>query len=1227
MSNSNLKVGIQINADGKSAATEASQVAGKIKGIGDAADEANGRAAAGYTKTSQGVRSISEQLDRAQTAVLGFLGAQAGLAGAEKLAHLADEYNNLQARIKLAAGAGADYSAISEELFAIAQRTQQPLEAIGTLYGRTAQSLRAIGLSTEQTLQFTETLAQTFRISGAGAAEANAAIIQLSQGLASGVLRGDEFNSVAEQSPRLLQALADGLGVSRGELRQMAAQGELTAATVAKALQSQAKTIGAEYEQLPLTIGGAITKLENEVVRFVGQADAASGASKAAAGTISTLADHLDDLARIAELAAVGGLARVALALKAKAAAALDSVAASRAAAEAARQEAVANQALLESQATEAQKRRIALQAAAEQAGARNRAAQAALAEARANLELADAEISASVEALKAAASDTERAAAADRAAIAVERQAISEKALASAQSAGAVTAAESTAATAAATVARDAEAAATARATAATEADAAAKQASALTLKGVAGAVFNLNNALNLAIAAYAGYELGKVIFEQFESARKAGLALAEAAILTGEEIRYAFDFSKDAQKDHLKRLDDIEANLRATRQEAERTGYTFEDSGEKGAEAGHKTAEGFAGASAALSGATLSADDLYKSILKSGQGGQQAKVDFGELFEAIKVNSAESVTTAVKVLDRLSAEGKITGDELDKNLGDNIRKLATRDLVALGESAQRAMAQVDQSTEAGQGQFILLQDIVRQVREQELAKLGVDGDAALHKVSDAAKDTIATFSSLGSGASADIRLIDASFQAVLKKLNRPEELEALKASLKEVKNPAFDAADAIQQIDDKLKLLPPDADSAAARTEAAFKRMGLTATTELDRIAAQAQQDFDAVLKAGGSLVDQQAAFEKYAQAALKAAQSRGDYALQETEIALKNEAATQAQRAAVDQLTDSLKRQAREALDPLADAYKTLGLVSSATLKDQADAARKAYDALLAGNAPLHDQIAAYTAMAEKVLTAAKAQNSYALAQAEGALRAEARNQKEVDALQTIIQKLADANKNAKALGQSMDAVYEKTREARIEAESLANAKDRINNLGDVSASVVSLNGRSVTGFGTEGVNDTQRILDTVRGMVAQTAAVVAQLQAPIRSTFGASGSVAAAKAAISNAVEITNTLGSFKGPSDLQSQAQQAAAQLRSAVNAAQEAVSKFQSQAAPTPPATPTPVTPTPVPVTTPSQTIRLELAINGNAPIAGSFAPSDAQRLIDLLRAAQANAT
>lgn len=204
----------------------------------------------------------------------GGVGAAYGsIRAVQGVAAMSDAYTLMTARLKLATESQEEFNAAQAGLEGIARKTETPLASLVTLYGRLSRPLKEAGRSQAEILQVTEAVATSFRVSGASAAEAENGVIQFAQALGSGALRGDEFNSVAEQAPRLMQALADGIGVPVGALKEMAAQGQLTSNIVTDALTSQLEVLRKEAETLPDTVGGAMTDLTDRWNKSIGQAD------------------------------------------------------------------------------------------------------------------------------------------------------------------------------------------------------------------------------------------------------------------------------------------------------------------------------------------------------------------------------------------------------------------------------------------------------------------------------------------------------------------------------------------------------------------------------------------------------------------------------------------------------------------------------------------------------------------------------------------------------------------------------------------------------------------------------------------------------------------------------------------------------------------------------------------------------------------------------------------
>ncbi|EBC4877327.1 tape measure protein [Salmonella enterica] len=287
--------------DGKSVSSSSQSAAAGVDTLSRSASVAN----ATLGKTRAGVESISTQLSRLQT-IGGSLAGLAVLKGAaSELARVTDEYSNLNARVRLVSTTGEQAATTYRSVSQIASDAGQVVGATTELYTRMARSLKSAGATQTELLGVTETISKTAVVSGATAQEASAGIIQLAQGLASGTFRGEEFNSVAEQMPRLMELLQKSLGKTRGELRQMADTSQLTTEVVFRAIQAGAAEINREFEQMPLTIGRAAVEMSNAWTNWIGGMNDSVGASRAVAGVISGLADNLGVLMAVVTSVAV----------------------------------------------------------------------------------------------------------------------------------------------------------------------------------------------------------------------------------------------------------------------------------------------------------------------------------------------------------------------------------------------------------------------------------------------------------------------------------------------------------------------------------------------------------------------------------------------------------------------------------------------------------------------------------------------------------------------------------------------------------------------------------------------------------------------------------------------------------------------------------------------------------------------------------------------------------
>lgn len=267
---------------------------------------AEARAKSFSIRTTQYLKNIenaANSLEKINTRLFNFSIAGVGLG---TLKNYADGYTEVKNKLALVESASFSSQRGLQSLFDISLKTNQSLEATSSIYQRFAQNAQALGISQARVASLTETVSKAVAISGASAASAQAALMQFGQSLASGVFRGQEFNSVMEQTPGLAQAMAKGLGVSVGELRNMANAGKLTMDVIIPALERVKGSVDEQFNTRVVTIGMAFENLRTSTTKWIGELDQATGASQGFATVISGMADHLT-----VATSALGGFAAV----------------------------------------------------------------------------------------------------------------------------------------------------------------------------------------------------------------------------------------------------------------------------------------------------------------------------------------------------------------------------------------------------------------------------------------------------------------------------------------------------------------------------------------------------------------------------------------------------------------------------------------------------------------------------------------------------------------------------------------------------------------------------------------------------------------------------------------------------------------------------------------------------------------------------------------------------
>ncbi|MBF8676223.1 tape measure protein [Pseudomonas fulva] len=272
-----------------------------LESAGNRVDPAMDKAQAGIREmgnqastSASKVRTLEGQTDRLASVVTGLAGPIAAAFSVAKIAAAAEQYVNLTNRLRLVTEGSEQLAFAQESVYQVAQNSRQTLEVTAQVYQRVAQNARQLGLDFADVASVTETVAKTVALSGASTQAADAAMVQFGQALASGTLRGDELNSIMEQTPALAQAIARGLGVTIGQLRAMGAEGKLTSAAVVQALQNQKDKVDELSSAMTLTVGQAITSFNNALITTVGRLDEATGASSRLAGGIAALARAMD---------------------------------------------------------------------------------------------------------------------------------------------------------------------------------------------------------------------------------------------------------------------------------------------------------------------------------------------------------------------------------------------------------------------------------------------------------------------------------------------------------------------------------------------------------------------------------------------------------------------------------------------------------------------------------------------------------------------------------------------------------------------------------------------------------------------------------------------------------------------------------------------------------------------------------------------------------------------
>ena len=251
-------------------------------------------------RTKQAFNSVKKNTDNTKQSLLSLKNILVTVASSvviKQFLDLSNAYQNLQNRLKLVTTSTQELAFVQERLFEVAQRTRGGFAETVELYQKLALQSKNLGLRQQDLVQITENVNKVIAIAGVGSVQASAGLLQLSQAFASGRLQGDEFRSVSENIPPLLDIFAKQLGVTRGELKKLGSEGKITSDVIATALLNNTEKLNTQFGQLSPTIGQATVTVGNSILNLAGKFNEASGFSDLFAESLVNLSDLIDRIA------------------------------------------------------------------------------------------------------------------------------------------------------------------------------------------------------------------------------------------------------------------------------------------------------------------------------------------------------------------------------------------------------------------------------------------------------------------------------------------------------------------------------------------------------------------------------------------------------------------------------------------------------------------------------------------------------------------------------------------------------------------------------------------------------------------------------------------------------------------------------------------------------------------------------------------------------------------
>ncbi|UPK82593.1 phage tail tape measure protein [Proteus vulgaris] len=248
---------------------------------------------------------MASQTAKSASSFASFAKAVTGALSIHQVISYADGWTDLQNRLKLVTKSTQELNKATNDVYTIAQKTYQSLDATAQVYQRFSDNAERLGINQQKVAELTETVSKAVSLSGTSAASAAMGLTQFGQALAAGQLRGQDLNSVIEQIPGLAQAIAEGMGISMGELKQKAQDGETSIDKIIESLERVKASVDQKFATSVTTVSQSFTNLQSAMTKFIGEANQSTGATQLLNTSLSTLSNNFSEVMRVTETLAV----------------------------------------------------------------------------------------------------------------------------------------------------------------------------------------------------------------------------------------------------------------------------------------------------------------------------------------------------------------------------------------------------------------------------------------------------------------------------------------------------------------------------------------------------------------------------------------------------------------------------------------------------------------------------------------------------------------------------------------------------------------------------------------------------------------------------------------------------------------------------------------------------------------------------------------------------------